>query len=320
MTDPTIDLDERGHVKMLKVANPKVKEVLVPVQDDNTLEEPVTLDVIAELTEEEPVTLDVIAELTEEELEEEFIKLSVSDKIKYNQWVEFHEHYQRTHGIAGTSSQIFHYISDLNKPAIPAEVVKEELTNVDIDEEQVQIVKMVDKDSKMIKKVKPILIKKELDREHATKIPFERHPGEIVFTDAERVPLCTTPPVEYFEEATDDEDYKEDDEVISIEMDSTAAESMLDEDFEATDPMMFDASLIKITARLKQAAEGFEELQKMLPSVPVTDIPKLIEETPLPYLTPLSKAMVQALQSVGEERLVDLVQCEDMAKVLAKSA
>ena len=232
---------------MLKVADPKVKEVLVPVQDDNTLEEPVTLDVIAELMEEKLE-------------EEEFNKLSVSYKIKYNQWVEFHEHYQRTHGIAGTSSEIFCYISDLNKPAIPAEVAKEELTNVDIDEEQVQIVKMVDKDGKMIKKVKPILIKKELDREYATKIPFERNPGEIIFTDAERFPLRTTPPVEYFEEATDDEDYKEDDKVISFGSDSTAAESMLDEDFEATDPMMFDASLIKITTGLKQAAEGFEEL------------------------------------------------------------
>ena len=148
----------------------------------------------------------------------------------------------------------------MNKPAIPTEVAKEELANVDIDEEQVQIVKMVDEDSKMIKKVKPIMIKKELDREHATKIPFERHLGEIVFTDAERVPLHTTPPVEYFEEATDDEDYKEDDEVISIESNSTAAKSMLDEDFKATDPTMFDAFLIKVTSRLKQAAEGFEEL------------------------------------------------------------
>ena len=245
MADPTINLDESGHVKMLKVADPEVKKVLVPVPDDNTLEE--------------PVTLDVIAELMKEELEEEFNKLSASDKIKYNQWVAFHEHYQRTHGIAGTSSQIFHYISDLNKPAIPTEVAKE-LANVDIDEEQVQIVKMVDKDSKMIKKVKPILIKKELDREHAIKIPFERHPEEIIFTDAERVPLRTTSPVEYFEEVTDDEDYKEDEEVISIESDSTAAESMLDEDFETTDPMMYDASLINITARLKQAAEGFKEL------------------------------------------------------------
>ena len=73
-------------------------------------------------------------------------------------------------------------------------------------------------------------------------------------------------------------------------------------------------SLIKITSRLKQAAEGFEELRKMLPSVPVADIPKLIEETPLLYLTPLSKAMVQALQSVEEERLVDLALCEEHGK------
>ena len=188
-------------------------------------------------------------------------------------------------------------------------MAKEELVNVDIDEERVQIVKMVDKDGKMVKRVKLILIKKELDREHATKIPFERHLGEIIFTDAERVPLHTAPPVEYFEEATDDEDYKKDEEVISIESDSTAARSMLDEDFEATDPMMFDASLMKTTARLKQATEGFEELHKMLPSVPVTDIRKLIEETPLPYLTPLSKEMGQVLQSVGEERLVDLALC-----------
>ena len=79
-------------------------------------------------------------------------------------------------------------------------------------------------------------------------------------------------------------------------------------------PLMFDASLMKITARLKQAAEGFEELCKMLPSVPVTDIPKLIEETPLPYLTPLSKEMVQVLQSVGEERLVDLALREEHSK------
>ena len=144
MTDPTIELAEDGSVKMLRVADPEVKEVLVPIQEDDTLEE--------------PTTLDVIAELTEEELEEEFNKLSASDKIRYNQWVEFHEHYQKTHGIAGTSSQIIHYISDMNKPAIPAEIAKEELANVDVDEEQVQIIKIVDKDGKLVKKVKPILI------------------------------------------------------------------------------------------------------------------------------------------------------------------
>ena len=52
----------------------------------------------------------------------------------------------------------------------------------------------------------------------------------------------------------------------------------------------------------------------MLPSIPVTDIPKLIEEVPLPYLTLMSKALVQALQSVGEEKLIDLALREEHDK------
>ena len=71
--------------------------------------------------------------------------------------------HQRTHGITGTSSQIIRYIRNLNKPAIPTKIAKEELTNVDIDEEQVQIVQMVDEDGKVVKKVKPILVKKEIE-------------------------------------------------------------------------------------------------------------------------------------------------------------
>ena len=300
MDDPTVQLDPQGEVKRLRVTTSDVEYYLVLLgEDDEEIEE--------------VSSLDIIQKLTEEELEEEFRKLSASNKIKFNQWVQFHDTYQRTHGIAGTS-QIIRYISNLNKPAIPTEIAKEELTNVDIDEEQVQIIRMVDKDGKIIKKVKPILIKKEIDREYTSKVPFEKHTGEISFKDDERVPYRETEPVEYFKEATDDEDYLEDDEILSVESNSSATESMLDEDFENTDPMMFDASLMKITDGLRQATEGFEELRQMIPSIPVTDMPKIIEETPIPYLTPLSKEMVRALQSVGEEKLVDLVLYEEYQK------
>ena len=112
----------------------------------------------------------------------------------------------------------------------------------------------------------------------------------------------------------DDEDYKDDDEVISIESDSSAAVSMLDDDFETINPLLFNASLVKITTGLRQAAEGFKELQTLLLNIPVTEIPKLVEEVPLPYLTPMSKALVQALQSVGEERLIDLALREEYDK------
>ena len=51
MADPTIELNDRGKVKMLRVPDPEVKEVLIPVQDDNSLEEPSGLNIIEELTE-----------------------------------------------------------------------------------------------------------------------------------------------------------------------------------------------------------------------------------------------------------------------------
>ena len=154
---------------MLKVTPPDVEHYLVSLgEDDEEMEE--------------ASGLDIIQELTKEELEEEFRKLSAYNKIKFNQWVEFHDTYQRTHGIA-MALQIIRYISNLSKPAIPAEVAKEELTNVDINEEQVQIIRMLGKDGKMVKKVKPILIKKELNREYASKVPFEKHPGKICFED-----------------------------------------------------------------------------------------------------------------------------------------
>ena len=112
----------------------------------------------------------------------------------------------------------------------------------------------------------------------------------------------------------DEEDYKDDDEVISIESDSSAAESLLDDDFETVNPLMFDVSLVKITTGLRQAAEGFEELRTLLLNIPITELPKLVEEVPLPYLTLMSKALVQALQSVGEERLIDLALREEYDK------
>ena len=141
MADPTVPLDSQGEVKRLKVTTPNVDHYLVPLEDNEGIEE--------------VSGLDIIQELTEEELEEEFRKLSASNKIRYNQWVQFHHDYQQTHGIASTSSQI---ISNLNKPAILTEIAKAELEEEDIDEHQVQIIKMVDKDGKMVKKVKPILI------------------------------------------------------------------------------------------------------------------------------------------------------------------
>ena len=124
---------------------------------------------------------DYYANLTDEELAREFEKLTPADKIRYNEWFDFHSRYQENTGIGGTISQIIQGISNQNKPLIPDEILKREFEEVDFDLDQVQIERMVDKDGKEIKQVKPILIKKEIDTDYATQVPFELGPGEDIF-------------------------------------------------------------------------------------------------------------------------------------------
>ena len=251
--------------------------------------------------------------LSAKELEEQFQALSVSDKLRYNQWYAFHHEYQRQNNIAGTATQIIHYISNQNKPNIPPIIAQTELADVEVDEDLVQIVRMEDRDGNVVKRVKPILIKKEISQEYASVLPFEDDHAPL-FTDAERVPFHEIPRGPYDEEATDEEDYVSDNHPISIDSDSSAALSMTDDEFEATNPQKVDDALQDIIQGLKKAAGGFEELRSLVPSLPVTEIPKLLETVPLPYIQPLTKPMVQAIKSLGEVKMVELAVQEEHRK------
>ena len=105
-------------------------------------------------------SFDYYTNITEEELAQEFAKLSPADKIHYNQWFDFHIHYQQATSIGGSITQIIRGIANRNKPLIPEEIPKKEYEQVDFDSDQVQIERIVDKDGKEVKCVKPILIKK----------------------------------------------------------------------------------------------------------------------------------------------------------------
>ena len=107
---------------------------------------------------------------------------------------------------------------------------------------------MVDKDGKEVKRVEPIFIKKEITTDYATQVPFELGPDEDVFffTDKERVPYADHPYEPKIEEETDDDDYVDDDISIEVDSNSSAALSMLDENFENTDPLKIDEALQQI--------------------------------------------------------------------------
>ena len=219
--------------------------------------------------------------LCDEELEEQFQALLTSDKLRYNQWYAFHHEYQCQNNITGTATQIIHHISNQNKLNIPPIIAQNELADVEVDKDLVQIVQMEDQDGNIVKRVKPILIKKEISQEYASVLPFEDDDAPH-FTNAERVPFHEISRGPYDEEGTDEEDYVSDDHPIEIDSDSSAALSMTDDEFEATNPQKVDDALQDIVKGLKKAANSFGELRSLVPSIPVTEIPKLLETVPLP--------------------------------------
>ena len=80
----------------------------------------------------------------------------------------------------------------------------------------------------------------------------------------------------------------EDDISIEIDSDYSVALSMTDDDFETTDPIKIDQTLQEITEGLCQAANGYEKLRSLLPTIPVTEVAKIIQAAPALYLQPMS--------------------------------
>ena len=141
MADATVRLDEEGEVIRMvnKEGDPEILKIMEAKDLKGNPEKVSDPD------------FDYYANLTEEEIAKEFQKLSPADKIRYNEWFDFHTIYQQNTGIGGTISQIVHGISNQNKPLIPDEIPKKEFEEVEFDPDQVQIERMVDKDGKEVK-------------------------------------------------------------------------------------------------------------------------------------------------------------------------
>ena len=95
---------------------------------------------------------------------------------------------------------------------------------------------------------------------------------------------------------------------------------MTDDDFKTTDPMKIDQALQQIVQGLCQAADGYETLRDILPTVLVTDVAGIVQIVPTPYLQPMSKAAIQALQTLGEENLINQACLAEFEKGISQVA
>ena len=129
MADSTVRLDEEGEVMRMvnREGDPEILKIIEAKDSKGNPEK------------ESHPDFDYYANLTEEEIAKKFQKLTPADKIRYNEWFDFHSTYQKNTGIGGTISQIIRGISNQNKPLIPDEIPKKEFEEVEFDLDQVQI-------------------------------------------------------------------------------------------------------------------------------------------------------------------------------------
>ena len=87
-----------------------------------------------------------------------------------------------------------------------------------------------------------------------------------------------------------------------------------------TDPFKIDQALQQISQGLCQAANGYETLRGLLPTIPVTEVAEIVQVAPTPYLQPMSKAAIQALQTLGEEHLINQACLTEYQKGVSQAA
>ena len=109
---------------------------------------------------------DLSAENTEDEVHANSSTWSPANKKKLQQMTKFHQEYQHVFGEGAFIQTIMkRRISHMNPP-MPKSICEEEMQSTHLDNSEVIIKYMTDVHSNKIKKLKPIFIKSEPDREY----------------------------------------------------------------------------------------------------------------------------------------------------------
>ena len=146
---------------------------------------PITLQITTSEDNRTTSNTDLSIVNTEDEMQTDLSRWTPAEKKKLQHMTEFHEEYQwiliewaSLHTIMKCR------ISHMNPP-IPKSVCEEEMQNANLDANEVIIEYINDAQGNKIKKLKPLLIKSEPDREYVQNIPSDDnsllYPKKILF-------------------------------------------------------------------------------------------------------------------------------------------
>ena len=212
---------------------------------------------------------------------------------------KFHEEYQQIFGENASIHTIMKKrISHMNPP-MPDSVCKEEMQNATI-ENDVIIEYITDAQGRKVKKLKPLLIKTEPDREYIQHIHSDDNRLDVPedkFIQKREVMVDSCMETISFDSSSDDSTITADpeDSTSSMEDKSCICE---------TDFTEIEASLHRIASGLQNAAEGYITLASHISKLNPYELPQVIAQIPPPPID-VPMPIRKALSVDGESKAVN---------------
>ena len=188
----------------------------------------------------------------EDEMHPDLSTWTPAERKKLQHMTEFHKEYQCVFSEWASLHTIMkRKISHMNPP-IPKSVCEEEMQNANLDTNEVIIEYITDAQGNKIKKLKPLLIKSEPDKEYAQNIPSDDNLPAVskeIFIQKREVTIDS------YSETISSNDESSDDGTITADSDSSATSGFEETTYKwETDSKGIEATLNQIALGLQSAA------------------------------------------------------------------
>ena len=238
---------------------------------------------------------------TEDEMHTDLSNWTFAERKRLQHMTEFHEEYQQVFSEKASIHTIMkRRISHMNPP-IPKSVCEEEMQNANLDANEVIIEYITDAHGNKVKKLKPLLIKLEPDREYAHCIHSDDNLPAVPEDNFRQKREVT---VDSYSESISS-NVSSDDRTITADSDSSAPSSFEEIPCKwETDPKGIEATLHQKASGLKNAAEGYLTLASHISSITPYKLLQVTAQIPPPPMD-VPMPVRKALLVDGESKVVN---------------
>ena len=193
-------------------------------------------------------------------------------------------------------------------PPIPKSVCEEEMQNANLDTSEVIIEYMTDAHGNKIKKLKPLLIKSEPDRNYVQHIFSDDDLPAMPESNFIQKREIT---VDSYSESISSNDESSDDRSITADSNSSTAQSFEDAPCKLeTDSKEIEATLNQIASGLQNAAEGYLTIASHVSKLAPYELPQTIAQVPPPPMD-IPIPIRKALSIDGENKTIHYLLCSE---------